>query len=151
MSTNFDSLLSIPSDDIKRPPVKPAGTYHAVIAGHVFGESSQKKTPYCRFSFSNMQPGEDIDQDSMKGEDGSPLDLSTWKPSTSGLSDFYLTKDALFRLKEFLDDLKIPGGARPLSERIPETRNLPVIVTISMTPTQDGKSFVNRVESVRAG
>lgn len=143
---DFSSLLSQPMDTIKRPPVKPAGTYHATIAEHKFGRSAKKGTPYVEFIFTGIQPGEDIDPEQMKDQDGAPIDLSKWKPNTQ----FYLTQDSAFRLKEFLEALKIPTVGRTMNEAIPEARGLPVLLTVSMKASEDGTSFFNRVESVTA-
>lgn len=146
MATDFSNLLSTKLEDIKRPPVRPAGTYHATISNYQLGESSQKKTPYVRFSFANIQPGEDIDPETLKDTDGASIDLSKWKPT----ADFYITPDALFRLKDLIEGLKIPSNGRSLNETLPETRGLPVILTVSMRATEDGSGFFNRVESVAA-
>lgn len=146
MATDFSHLLDIDSDSVKRPPAKPPGTYHAIIASTSFGNSSQKGTPFCRFHFAGVNPGEDVDLDMAKDEDGTPIDFSKWKPTT----DFFLTEDALYRLKEFLVSLGIPGTGRKIKEMIPEARNLPVLLTVSMKANDDGSGFFNRVESVKA-
>lgn len=144
--TDFSNLLSTKFDDIKRPPIKPAGTYHGLIAGYDFGRSTQKKTPYVRFAFTGLQPGEDIDPASCVDSDGEPIDFSKWKPST----DFYITSDAMYRLKEFLEALGIPGTGREIKEMLPESRNLPVLLTVSVKSNEDGTGFFNRVEDVKA-
>lgn len=145
MATDFSTLLDIDSDSIKRPPIKPPGTYHATISHTSFGKSAQKGTPFCRLHFVGVSPGEDIDPDMCADSDGVPIDFSKWKPTF----DFYLTPDSLYRIKEFMDELRIPGG-RKLSERIPEMRNLPVLLTVSMKSNENGDGFFNRVEAVKA-
>lgn len=143
--TDFSNLLSVKADDIKRPPIKPAGTYHAMILGYEMGRSSQKKTPYVRFGFGGLQPGADIDPASCVDSDGAPIDFSKWKPNI----DFFLTPDSVYRLKEFLESLGIPSAGRELREMIPESRNLPVLLTVSVKPNEDGTGFFNRVEAVK--
>lgn len=144
--TDFSNLLSAKFDEIKRPPIKPAGTYHALITGYELGRSTQKKTPYVRFVFGGLQPGADIDPASCVDSDGTPIDFTRWKPTI----DFYITPDALFRLKEFLESLQIPGTGREIKEMLPESRNLPVHLTVSVKPNEDGTGFFNRVEDVKA-
>jgi hypothetical protein len=144
---DFSNLLSQPMDQIKRPPVKPAGTYHATIAEHKFGRSAKKGTPFVEFQFTGVQPGDDIDPEQLKDTDGTPIDLSKWKPNTQ----FYLTQDSIFRLKEFIEVLQIPTKGRSMNEAIPETRGLPVLLTVSMKASEDGSQFFNRVEHVTAG
>lgn len=146
MATDFSQLLDIDSDSIKRPPVKPPGTYHAVIAQTSFGKSAQKGTPFCKLHFSGVTPGDDVDQDMCKEEDGTPIDFSKWKPTF----DFYLTADSMYRIKEFMDSLNIPSSGRKIGERIPEMRNLPVLLTVSMKASESGDGFFNRVEDVKA-
>lgn len=143
MATDFSNLLSEPVGSAKRPPVKPAGTYHGTIASYKFDESSKKKTPYVQFSCTNIRPGEDIDQEALRDPEGESIDLSKWKPT----SEFYLTPEAMWRLDEFLAPLSGAAG-RPKNEVIPELRGLPVILTVGVFPTEDGKSFFNRVSSI---
>lgn len=145
-TVNFDNLLSMPMDQIKKPPVKPAGTYHAVIAEYKFGKSAKKGTPFVEFIFTGVNPGEDIDPDQLKDSDGTPIDLGKWRPN----HQFYLTQDSAFRLKDFIESLQIKSSGRTLNETIPETKGLPVLLTVSMKATEDGTGFFNRIESVIA-
>jgi hypothetical protein len=131
MATNFSHLLDKPVDSVKRPPVKPAGTYYANIESFKFDESKNEKTPYVRFTFNNLQPGPDIHPDQLKDTDGEDIEFSKWKP----WRDFYLTENALYRLREFLESLSIPTNGRSFNSTIPETRGLPVILTIVQTPS----------------
>lgn len=150
MSVDFSNLTSVNFDDVKRPAVKPPGTYHAVISDYKFDVSSQKKTPYVRFSFTGLSAGEDVDQDLLKEEDGTPIDLTKWKPTTRGLSDFYLTPESTFRLKEFLEELGVSTAGRSIGECLPETKGMPVLLTVSMKSNQDGTGFFNQIDKVDA-
>lgn len=132
MSVNFQNLLSKPVDSAKRPQALPAGTYFARIASHKFDESARQKTPYVRFEFSDLQPGQDIDASQLREQDGTPIDLSKKKLR----SDFYLTDDAMYRLREFLEGLGIPTEGRSFGETIPETKGLPVQLTVTMRPAE---------------
>lgn len=146
IAPDFSNLLSQPADTFKRPPTKPPGTYSATIAGFKFDKSSQKGTPLVRFTFNNVQPGEDIAPDQLNDEEGKPIEFQKWTPTI----DFYITQDALFRLSEFLASLGINIAGRGINELLPETRNLPVLLTVSMKPNQDNTGFINRVENVIA-
>lgn len=145
-TVNFDNLLSMPLDTIKRPPVKPAGTYNATIGEHKFGVSAKKGTKFCQFAFMGVSAGDDVDPDQLKDSDGTAIDLSKWKPTY----DFWLTPESAFRLKEFIESLQIKTIGRSFNETIPECRGLPVILTVSMKATEDGTGFFNRIESVTA-
>lgn len=150
MAVDFSQLLSDKLDDVKRPPVKPAGTYNATIKEHKFDVSSKKGTPYVRFVFNNVTPGDDIDQDQLKDTDGNTIDLSKWQPSTRGLSDFYLTPESKFRLKEFIKAFNIETKGRSFNEILPELRGMPVLLTVSMKASEDGENFFNNIEQVTA-
>jgi hypothetical protein len=144
---DFNQLLSTNLDAVKRPPVKPAGTYLGSIASYKFDLSSQKKTPYVRFELAGIQPGEDIDPDQMKEEDGTPIDLAKWKPGF----EFYLTANALFMLKEFIEGFgNIQMSGRELKEVLPELKGLPVMFEATLEQSDDGERFFNKTKNLKA-
>lgn len=133
MSADFNAILATPADTVERPKPRPAGTYIAVIVGHEFDKSAQRGTPYCRFRYRLISPGDDID----------PADLPDNWNQRELRDDFYLTPDALFRLTEFLQNavgLEISG--RTLAELIPETTNQQVTVTLGHRPSQQDPSRI---------
>lgn len=147
MSVNFNELLNIPVDSVKKPPTKPAGTYFATIHSYKFDVSREKKTPFCRFGFTNLQPGPDILSESMVDEDGEPIDLSKWQPHF----DFYLTKDAMYRLKDFIETFKnVSSAGRPFSQVIPELKGAPVALVVIQRPSDDGQSLYNNISELKA-
>jgi hypothetical protein len=113
------------------------------------GETKTGK-PYVRFTFGNVSPGDDIQPSDLQDKDGNQIDLTTWKPSTRGLSDFYLNEESQWRTREFLESLGIPIEGRSWNETIPEARNQPVILTVAIEPSQDGTQFFNAVKQVSA-
>jgi hypothetical protein len=125
---DFSSLLSKPLDDVKRPPALPPGTYTGVIAEHKLDESREKKTPYIAFTIKGFQPGEDIDP-----ADVTEIDFSKRTMTTN----FYLTPDAEYRLKEFIESLGIATAGRSFGETIPETTGLPVVMNVVQRPDRD--------------
>jgi len=145
MTVNFQSLLSKPMDSVKRPTAKPAGTYFGRIVGYKFDESKQKKTPLVKFEIGDMQPGPDIDAAQLVDAEGQPLDLTKWKPST----DFYLTDDSMYRLKDFLDSLGVSIEGRSFGEAIPEVKGRPVQMTVTMTPSDKEEGvFYNNISQI---
>lgn len=123
MAVDFSSLLSKPADDIKRPPALPAGSYFGIIDKHELGESREKKTPFV--SYTVKLTGE-------FGEDVSADDVSDIEINKRVMrKDFYLTEDALWRLKEFLESCGIPSAGRSLGEMIPEAVQCRVLCEIS--------------------
>lgn len=137
MAVNFKELLSRPVESAERPPVKPAGTYHGVIKEYKFDESRDKKTPFVRFVFSSLTPGADIHPSQLVNpKTGDQIDLSKWAP----YKDFYLTEDALYRLREFLQSLGIPIAGRQFDETIPESKGMPVILSAVLNQSQKDNS-----------
>lgn len=140
MSVNFQSLLSKPIDEVKKPVAKPPGTYFGVVKEFKFEESKKQKTPYVRFNVHNITPGEDVDQALLEG-----IDLSKWTPNR----DFYLTDDALYRLKDMLESCKINTAGRNFGETIPEMKGMPVMLTVTQRPSDDGTTMYNDITDMK--
>ena len=136
---DFRELLAKPMDDVKRPPALPAGVYHGVVSNHEFGTSSRKQTPFVRYTYT-LQSLHEGDEANLEG-----IDLSKRNPA----STFYITEDALYRLKDFLESVGVSVGGRAVSECIPEAMNARVLVTITQRNSEDGKEIYNDVASVR--
>lgn len=117
---DFTSLLNAPVDSAERPKPLPTGTYTFVIKGHGFDKSKNKQTPFVRFMCSPVAPGEDVDTAALP---------DNWQTKEMRL-DFYLTQDAMFRLREFLENLGMNTSGRPFSQVIPETTNATFLGTV---------------------
>lgn len=141
MSTvDFKQLLSKPLDDVKKPPPLPAGTYFGAITKWEFGESPEKKTPYVRFFFLLQSPGPDIDVNELTG-----VDLAKRSPR----KDFYITPDAEWRLKEFIESAGASTAGRSFASAIPDLQNRPVIIEVTQRSSKDGKDIYNDVGEVK--
>lgn len=136
---DFSKLLSKPVESAEKPKPKPAGTYFGQIEGYTLGESKEKKTPYVRFTASNLSPGDDVDRSQLEG-----VDLTKWKPTF----DFYLTEDSLYRLRAFLESLNLNVAGRTFNELMPETKNLPVKMTATNSTSQDGQNVYTNITEV---
>lgn len=131
MAVDFGAMLKKKIDDTKRPEAKPAGTYQGVINSFKFGESAQKKTPYLQLVVNNVQPGDDVDRDQLSSyRENFPGVIEKWQVTY----EFYLTDDALFMLKEFLQSMGIDTTGRSYDETIPELRNRPVQFSVVVEP-----------------
>ena len=140
---NFSELLSVQVDSVERPKSFPVGHYEAVIAGHEMGKSSQKETPYVRFLIKLIGPSEDVDEDLFDAAGGMTA-LRERKPL---FLTFYLTKDAMFRLREFLENgLELNCSGRNFDEVIPETANVSVTVHVSHTAGQKEGEFYMQID-----
>lgn len=122
MAVNFKELLSTNTDDVKAPVPLPEGTFHGTIASFEYGDNNKNKTPYVRFGLKFHSAGEDVDPMDLEG-----IDLSARKMST----DFYLTPDALFRLKDFLVSLGLKTEGMSFDELIPEAVGQSVIAYVT--------------------
>lgn len=128
---DFTQLLKRPLNDIKRPDTLPQGTYHGMILNYEIGESKEKKTPYVRFNCRITGPGDDIPADMLQSADGTQIDVTKKRMA----ADFYLTDDSYYRIKEALDSMGIDTADRDLSQTLPETLNQPVLLSVSLKPS----------------
>lgn len=137
MSVDFRSLLSAPADSFEAPKALPPGSYSGRIKSHEFGESAQKKTPYVRFHLA-VTNAIDVDPSELSGIDLSKKSLRV---------DFYLTTDAAYRLRSFLDGCGISTKGRSLGECIPETSGASVIMEVTQRKTE--KDTYNDVKDIK--
>lgn len=137
---DFTSLLDKPVDEIERPKPIPAGTYKAVVVRHEFGESNRKQTPYCRYYFRPFEPMDDIDTDQFE-EFGGMEKLQNKELR----EDFWLTDEAMFRLRSFLENaIGLKGEGRSLGEVIPEADSQEVLISVTHRTSDDGEQvFAN--------
>lgn len=112
---NFNAILDKQVESAERPKPMPTGTYTFIVKSHTFDESSQKKTPFVRFMCSPMAPGEDVDPAAL-------AEIENWNQKEMKL-DFYLTDDAIYRLREFAEQCGIGISGRTFADIIPELTN----------------------------
>ena len=128
MSVNFKDLLSTKLDDVKAPSALPEGTYHGTISSFEYGDNNKNKTPYVRFALKFHSTSDDVDP-----KDLADIDLASRKLST----DFYLTPDARWRLKEFLVSLGLKTDGGSFDELIPEAVGQSVICLLYTSDAAD--------------
>lgn len=135
----FESILDTPADAVERPKPLPAGTYDAIVKGlPEYGESTQKKTPFARFTLAIQSAGEDVDLEELEtiGGIGDKTIRST----------YYTTPDALFRLTDFLDHCGIDLGDKTIRQAIDETPNCSVRLVVSHRASEDGQQIFAEVK-----
>ena len=137
---DFANLLKKPADTIEKPKPLPAGTYHGMISKYEFGESKEKKTPYCRVSLAIHRGGADVEPDMLTGVDLAKKQLRR---------DYYLTDDAMYRIKELIESCGVDATGRTMGELIPELVNKPVIISVTQRPSQDGSELYNDVANLK--
>jgi len=129
---DFSSVLNRKPVEVERPKPLPAGTYHVMVEKHEFLESKEKKTPYLHILFKILGPGPDVDPASLVGVDYAKRQLR---------QDFFLTEDALWRLREFFEKaIGIDIGQRTFGE-----------IIANELPTKQVMAMVVQVPSQKAG
>lgn len=138
-ATKIEDILDRPSNAAERPKPMPAGTYLCVVQGLPrFDKSSKKQTPFVEFLLVPQQAQDDVDAGELEEMGG--LADKTIKAS------FYLTDNSEYRLTEFLDacgiaDENDEGEARSHRERIEDSPNCQVYVTMTHKPNADGTAM----------
>lgn len=137
----LSSLLSEDMSNFKEKPVLPESTYYATIKDFGFGKSSQKGTRYVQFNFSGLSPSEEVAEEcTTLGIDFSKYNNLNYK--------FYLTEDSRVMLKNFFTSLGLEVAGKGISEVLPMVAGASVQLSISKSPSSDGKREFNRVEEV---
>lgn len=135
---DFTTLLSKSSDEVEKPEPIPAGSYDMIIVGFKSGESQQKKTPYVEIETKVIAPRDDVDMESY-AKVRNPQDR-TFK------TQFYITEDSLFRLKDFLIKAGFETEGRTFLEMLNEIAGRTIIGIISHRLGNDGESVYPEVK-----
>lgn len=145
----FGSILDKPSTDVERPKPLPPGTYHCVVDGQPrMDKSSKKGTEFVEFSLKPMSALDDVNEDDLQtaltSGDGSVKALSEKRIRAT----YYLTEDALWRLKKFLvNDLQIEEGKKKIRQMVSEAMNRQVLAQVKHVPSDDGQSMFAQLAS----
>ena len=140
---DFAALMNKPVEKAVRPPTAPAGHYLAGIVSHEFGTSTKKGTPYCRFNFQLLAAQDDVDEEAL--EEAGGVEFLNKKRMRY---EFYLTDDAMYRLREFLEEaLELNCSGRNFDEVVPESANMQVIIEITHTLSDDGKETYANIDT----
>lgn len=147
---NISDILNRPAEDVEAPKPLPPGSYNCIVKGlPEQGESSQKKTPYVRFSYQITSARDDVEEEAIAeyetGKDGEKTPI-VGKIMTS---DYYLTDASLFMLTDMLEALGIDfSGGKSISAAIDESPNMECVVFVKHEPSKDGKRFFARIGRV---
>lgn len=134
---NFTSILDKPSNEAERPKPLPQGSYTCVVKGLPrYDKSSKKQTPFVEFLLQPLAAGDDVDQDDLQAMGGFV--------NKTIRATYYLTEDAAYRLREFLDHLGIDDqeNGEPMShrQRIDQSAGKQVVAFIKHQASDDGQS-----------
>ena len=120
---DFTTLLNKSIDDVEAPALLPQGSYMMTITGYSTGESQQKKTPYVEFNLKILAANEDVDQEELAKVNN--LQDKTLK------TQFYLSEDSLYRLKDFLSKAGLEIAGKSFSEVLSEIAGAQIIGIVS--------------------
>jgi len=150
---SFAPILDRAPKEVERPKSLPIGSYIWIIKGvPKFDRSNFKKTEYVEFTVVPQGPvtgndgNLDVDQEALDAtltrKDGSRIAIQ----AKSQRLTFYLTEDALWRLKEFLKhigfDTEDEGEEAPsLRQMINESANRSFGGFVSHKPSDDGETM----------
>lgn len=138
---NFSSILDRPASEIKRPKPLPVGTYLCVLKGLPrYDKSSKKQTEFVEFLGIPQSALDDVDREELEacgGLEGKTIKLT-----------YYITEDAAWRLKKFLEDLGFDMEDEDVKPRkaIESSAGSQVYVTIKHRASEDGKSVFAEVK-----
>jgi len=131
-SPNFGALLDKPASDVERPKPLPQGSYHCIVKGLPrFDKYSKKFTEFVEFTLQPTAAGEDVDEEDLAAMGG--IANKTIRAT------YYITEDALWRLKDFLSHCGIEEDGS-LRNMIDQTPNCEVIAFIKHRASEDGQS-----------
>ena len=141
MVANFEELLGVQVESVEAPKLFPAGPYNAVLGKYETKESSQKGTPFVRFPVKLTGPSDGVDLDEFEEAVGMEK-LMTRNPLRL---DFYLTPDATFRLRNFIENsLEMDIHNRNFDSLLPECDGIEFTAIVKHVPGQrEGEVFMN--------
>ena len=129
---DFTKLLDKSADDVERPAPLPQGSYITTITGYRGVESGQKKTPGVEIDMQIVAPGEDVDAEAY---------AQVKNPQERVLkTQFWLTEDSMFRLKDFLEKAGFETAGKTFSSMLAEIAGHQVIAIVTHRMGQDGES-----------
>lgn len=126
----MSSVLDRKVGDFERPKSLPVGEYVTVVQSHEFGKSSKKQTEFVRFMLKPLEATETVDEAELAEIGG--LGEKTIRAT------YYLTENAGYRLKEFLEHCGLEDLDMPIAQACAEATGCQVIATMIHGQSEDG-------------
>lgn len=140
-AVDFASILDTPASDVERPKPLPVGQYYCVVKGLPrMDKSSKKQTEFAEFT---LIPQQAMDENMLEAiDEAGGLEGKTIRAT------FYLTENALWRLKDFLvEDLGIEQGSKSIGQMINEAPGRTCLATLKHRASEDGKAIFAELSS----
>jgi hypothetical protein len=148
-TANMQDIMDTPMSDITPPLPPPVGNYAAMVVGHGNEDTATTGTKYIQFTLQLQQAYDDVNdellQEYLTRLDGTTVALSD---KTVQSERYYLTENAKWRLKKFLNDLGISdknddGSDKSLREAAMEVPGKMLTITITHRASNSGGIFAN--------
>ena len=147
---NFLSILDRPASSIEQPVPLPAGTYLTTVIGMPrYDKSTKKGTEFVEFTHQVIAAADDVDV--------TELEESGGLTNKEGLArtvknTYYITEDAAWRLKEFLEHcgFDFEDNEMTLREAAENTANREVYIYVRHEPSDDGTRTFARIYGTAA-
>jgi len=140
---SFEALLNTQVEDAERPPPMPEGTWTFQIKTHRHMNSSRKGTPGVEFEVTPTGWDDDVDADEVAAYT-EKVDLKEKKIAGNDTT-FWITKDALPMLRDFLEKMGLDTNSRTFKQCLPDTTGCQVKGLVRHNPGDDGNTYANIV------
>lgn len=143
MSGSFADILNRPATEVEAPKPLPVGTYLASVKGlPEFNKVGQQDRDVADFTLVLIQAEDDVDAE----------DLEAYGKTIQGRemrARFFLTEDALYRLKDFMEKcgIDVTDKKKTLAQLINDVPGSQVKVYVTHRPNQDGSQIYNEIKS----
>ena len=139
---DFDSILNTQMDGIEKPKPLVQGKYRAIVRTFKYVKSPEKGTPGAEVTFKILNPIETEDDAAANLFDYSDREVR---------QTYWLTKDALHRAKEFLEEhCKIHGSGRLIGEVFNDVTNAEVGVVLVHNKSKKNDEIYANVQTTFA-
>lgn len=137
---NFTDILNTKSEEIEKPKPLPVGQYLWSIPNLFEQEEiGEKKTPALIWKCKCIAPQSDVDMAAL-AESGNAKDRDQ-------RITFFLSEDALHRLRDFLTKLGISENGRTIGERAADATGRTFLASIRHRPSKDGSQIYGEIDT----
>lgn len=112
---DFAAALDTVLDEVSKPKPMPEGLYDITVISKLMDKTTKKGTEYLEVTCSIDAARDDVDPAALEK-------VGKWQ-GRQMRATFYLTPDAMFRVKDFLKALGVSTSGRTLGEAIEEIEN----------------------------
>lgn len=146
---SFTNILDRAPSTVEKPKPLPPGTYDTILQGMPRRDvSAKKQTPFIEFQHKIVAAGDDVDADALREALTSPDGEVKALNEIVMKNTYYLTENALWRLKQFLSDcgFDTDDDGSTLQQMVEETNGVGVKIYVKHVPSQDGQTIFAQID-----